>query len=194
MRRLSRILLNLAAGVSLLVVLATAAVLVRTFAAHDFVEIVGRKAYVMSSTRPGKIQARVCLNFPFAYYSSKPPPRFVLVHHSTIATSADWMMMSFPAATTDWRLAGMRWASYVDPDPKGPIPTAFIVLPLWVPMALTLPLPALRIIAWRRRRRSTAGLCRVCGYDLRATPLAVEQGGAALKRCSECGAINHPPP
>lgn len=40
--------------------------------------------------------------------------------------------------------------------------------------------------ALRRRRRRAAGMCRACGYDLRATP---REGGALLGRCPECGAV-----
>jgi hypothetical protein len=51
-------------------------------------------------------------------------------------------------------------------------------IPYWAIVVAGAPLP----IIWaqrslRARRERTAGLCRVCGYDLRATP----------ERCPECG-------
>ena len=52
------------------------------------------------------------------------------------------------------------------------------VVPLWFPAALALALPATWLVQRRRRiKRLHAGLCRRCGYDLRATP----------GRCPECG-------
>jgi len=52
-------------------------------------------------------------------------------------------------------------------------------VPHWSIALLTAILPALTLRrTWLRRRRSRAGLCHRCGYDLRASP----------DRCPECGA------
>jgi hypothetical protein len=51
-------------------------------------------------------------------------------------------------------------------------------VPHWFVASLSLPLPLIAIRRWRKRRRvAREGLCKVYGYDLRAS----------VERCPECG-------
>jgi hypothetical protein len=55
----------------------------------------------------------------------------------------------------------------------------WLSVPHWFVVLFFAILPTVHaLLAIRRRRRQREGLCRVCGYDLRATP----------DRCPECGA------
>ena len=58
-------------------------------------------------------------------------------------------------------------------------------MPLWFPLAIFLPYPAVTAVRgpWRRRRRRRRGLCASCGYSLRGLPHL---------RCPECGTENEP--
>lgn len=54
----------------------------------------------------------------------------------------------------------------------------YVLIPVWFLLLLFAPLPARSVVQMVRvRRRRRAGLCRACGYDLRATP----------DQCPECG-------
>jgi hypothetical protein len=63
------------------------------------------------------------------------------------------------------------------PPPPGE-PSFVRVVPYWLPVLCLAAPPAASMLRWARRaRRRQRGLCRQCGYDLRATP----------RRCPECG-------
>lgn len=64
-------------------------------------------------------------------------------------------------------------------DPNGGVPFSQAGVPYWFLILMFGVLPVLWISSRSRRmRRGRVGLCRQCGYDLRASP----------ERCPECGA------
>src|SRR5688572_24099284 len=64
---------------------------------------------------------------------------------------------------------------------SGPNGYVSIMAPLWALVLAFSVIPAAKVfLALKIRRRRRAGLCRACGYDLRASP----------ERCPECGTVS----
>lgn len=78
-----------------------------------------------------------------------------------------------------WSFAGFRWVdSHMNLRPGAiTIVIQGLRIPDWGLVLASLILPGAWLIRSRSRRRNPPGLCRRCGYDLRATP----------DRCPECG-------
>ncbi len=71
------------------------------------------------------------------------------------------------------------FACFHNPHPNYAERFAEIMLPWWSMALLTAALPVIRLRRWWKRKPFVSGLCRSCGYDLRATP----------ERCPECGKV-----
>jgi hypothetical protein len=96
------------------------------------------------------------------------------------AESMDEMSAGVGFAGWRWR-TGRNSASAIDTDTQAAVPFRKWAL-MDVPHGYVVALTAVAPVWWigrftRRRLRRGAGLCRSCGYDLRATP----------GRCPECG-------
>ena len=74
-------------------------------------------------------------------------------------------------------VAGLWWVSFEGPS----ISFHSALIPHWQLVVLTAAAPVVRLVRSLRRPR---GLCRSCGYDLRASP----------DRCPECGTPTEPVP
>jgi hypothetical protein len=92
----------------------------------------------------------------------------------------------FSSRSIERRLEEMNWVDFHVKWRRLPEEDRFdLKLPYCFLAAVTGALPAyLALKAIRRRREQRQGLCRLCGYDLSATP----------QRCPECGAAPVPSP
>lgn len=191
MRRLLRILLDLATLAALVLGLAAVVLWGRSYHALDqyrWLDPEARRLVAVASRRGGLHVARVDDLFdPYCrqggdwqpgWRSTRltPPPRV------GGPPDDDWQLLRGAGPAEDDRRLGFRlvrgeWD--IRALNAGGNPRFWSVrIPFWSLAGVALPLPAARgLRRWRRRRRRAEGCCRACGYDLRATP----------HRCPECG-------
>jgi hypothetical protein len=188
-----RLLFNLAAGVSLLLLLLTIAVWVRSFSCaqslrYDSQPDRGSRWWVHLGTGLGRA-------FVFAgSYETKIPTEIDLqstvvfgFHATSRAFSPSAFKPTMPelARSYDHEVLGLGWSSersvVVRPQINRTFATYAIAAPYWMLGSIFAVAPGAWSIRWLRRKdREQTMRCMACGYDLRATP----------DRCPECVATN----
>jgi hypothetical protein len=149
------------ASVSFLLLLASAAMWVRSHRAHDSIYFESDEHGYLVSSSLGRVR---------------------LLRRDVVYQTRGVQHASYPPIEMEGRDArGTRQflGAAVGTSGFGGAPGRWINLPYWMPCAVAGVVPLGWL--WHRRRiagRVGRGLCRHCGYDLRATP----------EQCPECGA------
>jgi hypothetical protein len=189
-----RRLFNLAAAVSLVLLLACAALWVRSYFVHDYL-VRNREVAWHFWSAPGRVEAWVIWWRDSTSGVMPGMPEWPKDEHFRYSQPSPAGLPKpagpgIPGVTHYGRGLGFEFERDVPvvPAPRGRTyvgtPAILVVVPHWFLMLLSLPLPALWLVRFRRSRRQRQGLCASCGYDLRATP----------DRCPECGAEAKPQP
>jgi hypothetical protein len=147
---------------SLLLFVAALVLWVRTLTHDDWLRLYGRRWYV---TVHSAARGADC-----TFWSTSAPVR-------EEDKQPRWESSNYPGIYLDWPNAVWR-----RPSAQGYICAVTLPYALVTPSCLALPFAVLGWRCWkhyRRQRREQSPGCRVCGYDLRATP----------NRCPECGTI-----
>jgi hypothetical protein len=176
MRRLIQILFNLSAFLSLLICMATAAFWVRSRTMIDYLRWTDHRHFPALVSSDGRI---IC---GYQFWDG-----------GVGGGETGFGVGSRPGDPPYWErgvgessrnyVAGFEWSPAADVQPSDefisiPLPTTFLIsVPHWLLCVLAAIAVFMWLGSWRRRRPRDAGLCRVCGYDLRASP----------ERCPECG-------
>jgi hypothetical protein len=169
MRRTRRVFLNALTITSTLLALTVAASWVRSYLAIDifcfyppdnrsWIEVAASRGHAKFS------------DYQFGFYIY---PKSFAARWAYFSQDADCVM------EREHAFMGISWGT-TKTYRWGEIVEAAVTIPHAYLLLLFAALPAIRIYrSIRRRRLMLAGHCRICGYDLRATP----------ERCPECGAI-----
>jgi hypothetical protein len=179
-RNTARRLLNLLTALSLLLLVATTSLWVRSYVLSD--KAAWRRPHGVYSARTAR--GHLVVEMWRANGALRPGERYGFVYERDdvypAALDAIPRLYVYPdpsVSESKWHGAGFGWYTRRRVDGAK---SAAASAPFWALAAAAAALPLGRAVPWlirARRRRKRAGLCPTCGYDLRATP----------DRCPECG-------
>lgn len=148
---LRRRLFTMLAAISLVLCLAIVALYVRAFTARDEIHTSVFRHHCIIATFPHHVHV-ILANHPAG---------------GSYPTSLTRGLDQYPAR-----------GNYLQPRMSNTGAYWGVSIPFWLPLMFAASIPMwIAGRALRRRKRIGAGLCPICGYDLRATP----------DRCPECG-------
>jgi hypothetical protein len=171
---LRRIIWHILAGMSLLLLLAVAGLWWRSYRSTETIRWADTRVWQCWMLGRGQLMYLRAVG-------ASPSHRVTIeeVHRQVepgrvVVAESQWLVRDFG------RFAGFAYGRGEAPDYRG----WALVIPLWFICLVLAGPPVLWSIGWRRRAalRRTPGICRKCGYDLRATP----------DRCPECGTAPAP--
>ena len=172
---MKRRVFNFAAGVSLVLCLATCVLWVRSYRRLDDVRLFPNpQRYWLVRSADGRLHAQQT-------WASGP----YWQGRSSEYSSGELGRAVYSNLPFRWRIAGFGYGHLTVPSGTGPTLNAHVYL---MPHAFPAMVFAVAPVLWlraalSRRRTRAAGLCARCGYDLRASP----------DRCPECGAATAKP-
>jgi hypothetical protein len=172
----NRYLFNAMAGISLLLFVATCILWVKSYQVETTTcRQIGLRLYAAESLN-GKVQFEITSGWP------PQPKQFQQWEFSSTKVGSPYANLF--AGPMTWSFLGFGYSSITftlrvqyapSPVVTSPARSRMLTVPLWSVCLMTGWLPPWWL-CWRRRS-GNVGICRICGYDLRATPY----------RCPECG-------
>ncbi len=202
MKRLRRILFDILAIVSTLLLVAATAMWVRSYFVrdvfHNVLEGSGRSVRSWSgrvfiievtATRPADSRLVILLRTPSIAGNTRNPdlPPIArggayVVHWQGMLTTHTLPRVTLPQASVGNGFGFSRASVSVGGGSRPTISAAVISIPYWPLCVASLVMPIAWALRLRRRQWARQDRCPDCGYDLRATP----------QRCPECGRVNAP--
>jgi hypothetical protein len=180
-----RRLFTILSTISLLLCAATVVLWVRSYAVVDDVQrITGPDRYILSTAGGGfALQATTDQAFQAARQGWRWQES---AGQSHVDSQLHWNRSVMAQDPSQHTYLGFWWSSLWGPNSTTPTATTTLVVigPIWPLSAILAVVPTAWLVIRAKRRKATrrriAGLCPICGYDLRAT----------RNRCPECGAVS----